>query len=197
MVSLVLLRHGQTEWSRDGRHTGLSDIPLTAAGQDQARALRPVVAAFEFGLVLSSPLTRAVETARLAGLAPDTDADLVEWDYGSYEGITTAEIVSRDGPWNMWTDGAPSGEDAAAVGARLERVVERVRPELEQGRDVCLVAHGHSLRVLAALWLTLEPAAGAVLRIDTGTVCTLGYEHDRPVVTGWNVPAVAWAAASI
>ena len=192
MASLVLLRHGQTEWSRDGKHTGRTDIPLTPTGEEQARALRPVVQAFSFGQVLSSPAVRALRTAELAGLDPKPEPDLAEWDYGDYEGITTAQILQRDGSWNMWLDGAPGGEGAAEVGARLDRVLDRLRPTLESGADACVVAHGHSLRVLAARWLGLDPAAGSAFRLDTGTVSTLGSEHDRPVITGWNVPARAW-----
>ncbi|RZS87479.1 putative phosphoglycerate mutase [Motilibacter rhizosphaerae] len=192
MATLVLLRHGQTEWSRDGRHTSRTDLPLTPVGEDQARALAPAVRSFAFGLVLASPRQRAVATARLAGLDPQLDDDLVEWDYGRYEGVTTDEIVERDGPWNMWQDGAPGGEDAAAVGARVDRALARVRPVLDEGHDACVVAHGHVLRVLAARYLALPPSEGAHLRLDTGTVCTLGTEHGRPVLTGWNVPACAW-----
>ena len=193
--TLLLLRHGQTEWSRDGRHTGSTDIPLTALGEEQARALAPAVAAYDFGLVLSSPRQRAMRTAQLAGLEAEAEPDLVEWDYGRYEGITTPQIVAQDGPWNMWLQGAPGGEDAAAVGARIDRVLTRARAVLEDGRDVCLVAHGHSLRVVAARWLGLDPSAGSHFRLDTGTVCLLSTEHGRPVVTGWNVPAAAYATA--
>ncbi|RKS68562.1 putative phosphoglycerate mutase [Motilibacter peucedani] len=193
MPTLVLLRHGETEWSRDGRHTGRTDVPLTGRGEQQARSLRPAVAAFDFGLVLASPLARAVTTAELAGLQPETDADLVEWDYGDYEGITTPQILERVGSWDMWHDGAPGGESAAAVGARTDRVLDRVRPALDAGQDACLVAHGHLLRVLTARWLELEPAAGSGFVLDTGTVATLGREHGRPAVTAWNVPARAWA----
>ena len=193
MASLVLLRHGQTEWSRDGRHTGNTDIPLTPLGEEQARALAPAVQYFSFGLVLSSPRERARRTAELAGLRPELEPDLTEWDYGDYEGITTPEIIERAGSWNMWVAGAPGGEDAQQVGARVDRVLTRARPVLEQGEDVCLVAHGHSLRVVAARWLGLDAAGGSALRLDTGTVSTLGLEHSRPVVTGWNIPARAWA----
>lgn len=196
MASLVLLRHGQTEWSRDGRHTSRTDVPLTPVGEEQAAALVPAVAAFEFALVLSSPRQRATRTAELAGLQPELEDDLVEWDYGDYEGITTPEILERAGRWNMWQEPPPGGESSAEVGARIDRVLARARPVLERDQDVCLVAHGHSLRVVAARWLDLGPEHGAAFRIDTGTVCTLGEEHGRPVVLGWNVPAAAWATGA-
>ena len=193
MATLVLLRHGQTEWSRDGRHTSRTDVPLTDVGRDQARALRPAAQAFRFGLVLTSPRQRAAETARLAGLDATPDENLVEWDYGEYEGETTPEInAGLDEPWNMWLEGAPGGEAAAEVGRRIDQVLERVAPVLAAGEDVCLVAHGHSLRVVTARWLDLEPSDGALFKLDTGTVCELGLEHARHVVLGWNVPAAAY-----
>lgn len=194
MATLVLLRHGETEWSRDGRHTGRTDVPLTDKGREQAQALRPAAKAFSFGLVLTSPRQRSSETARLAGLEATPDDDLVEWDYGAYEGTTTEEInARRDEPWNMWVEGAPGGENPEEVGRRIDRVLERVAPLLAAGEDVCLVAHGHSLRVVTARWLDLEPSAGALFKLDTGTVCELGFEHGRHVVLGWNVPATAYA----
>ena len=167
-------------------------MPLTPEGEQQARALAPAVQAHAFGLVLCSPSARATRTAELAGLSPEPEPDLVEWDYGDYEGITTAEIVQRTGRWDMWHEPPPGGESAAQVGARIDRVLERARRVLDDDQDVCLVAHGHSLRVVAARWLGLGPEHGAGFKLDTGTVCTLGEEHDRPVVLAWNVPARAW-----
>jgi len=194
MATLVLLRHGQTEWSRDGRHTGQTNVPLTDVGRDQARALHPAMSRFHFGLVLVSPRSRAVETASLAGIGdPTVDEDLVEWDYGEYEGITTPQIRESLGrPWNMWQEGAPGGERASDVGRRIDRVLARVEPVLASGRDVCLVAHGHSLRVVTARWLGLDPAAGAHFVLDTGTVSELGLEHERHAVLGWNIPACGY-----
>ncbi|RKS08210.1 putative phosphoglycerate mutase [Nocardiopsis sp. Huas11] len=194
MGELVLIRHGQTEWSRQRRHTGRTDLPLTEEGERQAEALRPLLAQRELGLVVTSPLVRAVRTAELAGL-DDTavDPDLAEWDYGGYEGITTAEI-QRDRPgWNLWRDGVPPGdadhpgELVEQVGERADRVLALVTAELDAGGpDVVLVAHGHVLRVLTARWLGLPSADGVLFRLDTATLSTLGREHDRPVVTSWN-----------
>ena len=151
MAELVLVRHGQTEWSRDGRHTGRSDIPLTADGEADARALggrlhRP------FGLVLTSPLARAARTAELAGLTPEVDDDLLEWDYGPEEGRTTEQARGTRPGWTVWDD-TGLGESLEELAARSRRVLDRVRPVLESGQDACLVGHGHALRVLAACWL--------------------------------------------
>ncbi|WP_150252313.1 histidine phosphatase family protein [Nocardiopsis deserti] len=197
MGDMVLIRHGQTEWSRTRRHTGLTDIPLTEEGERQARALRPLLAARDVGRVVTSPLRRAARTAELAGLrVSETDSDLTEWDYGGYEGITTADIqVGRPG-WYLWHDGivpggpGHPGESVEEVGERVDRVLERLAPLLDDGggADVVLVAHSHVLRVLTARWLGLPPAAGALFRLETATVSTLGREHDRPVLTSWNVP---------
>ncbi|WP_304455363.1 histidine phosphatase family protein [Nocardiopsis sp. YSL2] len=194
MGELVLIRHGQTEWSRQRRHTGRTDLPLTAQGEEEAEALRPLLAEREVGLVVTSPLARAVRTAELAGLDdPAVDPDLVEWDYGGYEGITTAEI-QRDRPgWNLWRDGVPPGdadhpgELVEQVGERADRVLALVTAELDAGGpDVVLVAHGHVLRVLTARWLGLPSSEGVLFRLDTATLSTLGREHDRPVITSWN-----------
>ncbi len=192
MGELVLVRHGQTEWSKARRHTGRTDLPLTEEGERQARALRPLLAEREFELVLTSPLRRARHTAQLAGLDAVVDQpDLVEWDYGAYEGITTAEIRRERPDWNLWTDGVPPGppehpgENPDQVGARADRVLADLGPAHERG-DVLLVAHGHVLRVLTARWLGLAASGGAMFRLDTGSLSTLGVEHDRPVVTSWN-----------
>jgi broad specificity phosphatase PhoE len=211
MGELILLRHGQTEWSAAGKHTGRTDIPLTTAGEASASALRELLAlrvadGSPIVAVLTSPASRAVRTAALAGLGgpdgkgsvsgvePETDADLWEWDYGGYEGLTTSQIqVERPG-WYLWRDGvipgdaAHPGETVEQVGARVDRVLARVRPLLPAG-DVALVAHGHVLRVLVARYLGLNSVDGRLFRLDTGTVSTLGAEHDEPVVVTWNVPS--------
>jgi broad specificity phosphatase PhoE len=190
MGELVVVRHGQTEWSRTGQHTGTTDLPLLPEGEEQARSLRAAMAAREFVEVRVSPLQRARRTAELAGL-PTThlDRDLVELDYGGYEGRTTAEIGEELGrEWSIWRDGTADaeqpGESLADVGVRVDRVLERVRERLDDG-DVALVAHGHVLRVLSARWLGLEPEAGALLALPAGRYGVLGYEHARPVLVGW------------
>lgn len=192
MGELVLVRHGQTEWSRERRHTGLTDLPLTEEGERQARALRPILAERRFELVLASPLRRAGHTAELAGIGGAVaHPDLVEWDYGAYEGITTTEIHHGRPGWNLWTDGVPPGppehpgEGPDQVGARADRVLEYLEPARERG-DVALVAHSHLLRVLTARWLGLPASGGALFRLDTGSASTLGLEHDRHVMTSWN-----------
>jgi broad specificity phosphatase PhoE len=201
MGELILLRHGETEWSRDGKHTGRTDVPLTARGVADAEALAPMVRRLIAGerlvAVLASPAQRAQRTAELAGLTvTKTDPDLWEWDYGGYEGITTAEI-QRDRPgWSLWRDGVipgdadHPGETVEEVGARVDRVLKRAEPLLADG-DVALVAHGHVLRVLTACWLGLPPTYGRLFQLDTGTVSTLGTEHDDPVIASWNVPPTA------
>ena len=198
MGELILLRHGETEWSRTGRHTGRTDVPLTPQGVADAAALAPMVrqrvAGDRLVAVFASPAQRAQRTAELAGLTVTrTDPDLWEWDYGGYEGITTA-VIHRDRPgWSLWRDGVipgdagHPGETVEEVGARADRVLKRAAPLLEEG-DVALVAHGHVLRVLTARWLGLPPADGRLFRLDTGTVSTLGTEHDDPVILSWNVP---------
>jgi len=189
-VEIVLARHGETEWSRDGRHTGRTDIPLTDEGRRQAELLRGALAEWSFSKVLSSPLERARETCRLGGLdaRAETTDDLLEWDYGDYEGITTAQIRERRPDWNLWRDGCPNGEDAASVGARVDRVIAAV-----EGADgaVALFAHGHVLRVLAARWLGLGPESGALLALGTGTLSVLGYERETRVVRRWNAPVAS------
>ena len=194
MGELILLRHGETEWSRAGRHTGVTDVPLTAAGEAAAAGLAPVLARRDIRAAFTSPLQRAARTAALAGLAgAQQDPDLREWDYGGYEGVTTPQIrVQRPG-WYLWRDGVipgdadHPGETAEQVGARADAVLRRVTPLLAGG-DVALVGHGHMLRVLTARWLRLGPSEGRLFRLGTGTVCTLGTEHDEPVITSWNVP---------
>jgi len=186
-MEIVLVRHGETEWSRDGRHTGRTDLPLTENGRRQAELLRGALAEWGFAQVLSSPLQRALETCRLAGLrdSAQTTDDLREWDYGEYEGITTAQIRESRPDWYLWRDGCPGGEQAADVGRRVDRVIA----SLGEG-DVALFAHGHVLRVLAARWIGLEPEAGALLALGTGTLSVLGYERETRVVTRWNSPVL-------
>ncbi|WP_347059805.1 histidine phosphatase family protein [Blastococcus sp. HT6-30] len=190
MGEIVVLRHGQTEWSRTGQHTGTTDLPLLPEGEEQARGLRAVLAGRQFVEVRVSPLVRARRTAELAGLpATDVDPDLVEIDYGGYEGRTTAEISEELGrEWSIWRDGtataAMPGEALDDVGRRVDRVLDRARARLGEG-DVALVAHGHVLRVLTARWLGLAPEAGALFALPAGRYGVLGHEHGRPVLTGW------------
>jgi probable phosphoglycerate mutase len=186
---ILLLRHGETEWSRDGKHTSTTDVALTEAGLAEAMALRHVAARWTLALVVVSPMARARDTARLAGLDDqrvEVSGDLREWDYGEYEGRTTADIRATRPGWSVWTDGAPGGESPADVAARTDRVIARCRAA---DGDVCLVAHAHVLRVLAARWIGLDASDGARLRLDTGTWSVLGYEREAPVVLRWNVPA--------
>ncbi|MGW2859702.1 histidine phosphatase family protein [Streptomyces sp. NPDC001205] len=194
MGELILVRHGETEWSLSGQHTSYTDLPLTAHGEEQARAVAPLLADRPVGPVLVSPVQRAVRTAELAGFKnARVTPDLHEWDYGGYEGITTAEI-HRDRPdWNLWTDGvAPGpadhpGESPAEVGERADRVLAEVATALRAGdEDVVLIAHSHFLRVLTARYLGLPASGGALFVLDTGAVSRLGREHDRPVITAWN-----------
>ncbi len=182
----VLLRHGATEWSLSGQHTGLTDIPLLEQGREQAKAAGELLKGLSFAQVLASPLQRALETATLAGFSPELNPDLVEWDYGAYEGRTSADIGQENPGWTLWTDGVPDGERAAEVGRRADRVIERVRQV--QG-DTLLVAHGHMLRVLTARWLGLPPAAGRLFALDPGALCVLCWEHELPVIRGWNLGA--------
>ena len=188
MTEIVLVRHGETQWSASGRHTGRTDVALTAQGERQAKAVVPVIEGRDFALVLSSPLQRASRTAEIAGF-PDAelDPDLQEWDYGAYEGLTTAEIRERRPGWFLWRDGVPGGETLHDVGDRADRVIARIRRSLEDG-DVAVFAHGHLLRVLGARWVGLDPSCGAHLALDTATVSVLGFEHAEPVIRRWNQP---------
>jgi probable phosphoglycerate mutase len=181
---LWLVRHGETEWSRSGKHTSTTDLPLTDAGRRVAEGLRARLEAESFALVLTSPRERARETARLCGYADaEIDDDLVEWDYGDLEGLTTEQIRQTEPGWTIWDGRVPGGEDAAQVAERLDRVIERCRTA--SGR-VLLFGHGHSLRALAARWLGLPVADGRHLRLDTATISVLGWERDTPVVLRWN-----------
>jgi len=182
-MRLVLIRHGETEWSASGKHTSVTDVPLTGAGRIDAERLGTRLAGRSFALVLASPRGRSRETAALAGLEPEIDEDLVEFDYGDYEGRTTPEIRAERPGWTVWTDGAPGGETADQVGERADRVIERA---LEADGDVALVAHGHLLRVLGARWIGLAARGGGHLGLDTGAVCELGNERERRVIWLWN-----------
>jgi broad specificity phosphatase PhoE len=187
MRELWLIRHGETEWSRSGAHTGRTDIPLTAAGRNNAAAAGRYLAAHPFALVLVSPLQRARETCRLAGYENALiDPDLSEWDYGDYEGRTTSQIQAERPQWSLWSDGVPNGETAAEVAARAGRVIARALA-VEGNADVALFAHGHILRVLATRWLGLPPEDGRLFALGTGAVSTLGYERETPVITRWNL----------
>jgi broad specificity phosphatase PhoE len=182
-MDVWLLRHAETEWSRDGRHTGRTDVPLTDVGREAARALRARTSGHRFALVLASPLSRALQTAELAGLTPQLRDDLVEFDYGAYEGITTDEIREQRPGWNLWRDGSAGGESADDVGRRVDRVIAEA---LAASGDVALVAHGHVLRVLAARWLEQPAAFAARLLLDTGAISILGFERETRVMRSWN-----------
>lgn len=191
-MEVVLLRHGETEWSRAGRHTGRTDVPLTARGEQEARALAPIVGARSFALVLVSPAQRARRTAELAGVTSyEVRPDLWEWDYGGYEGATAADIRRSRPGWYLWRDGvipgdrAHPGETVEQVGERADKIITSIR---QVEGDALIVAHGHLLRVLAARWLGLPPAHGRYLRLNTGTYSVLGDEHGEPVVLHWNAP---------
>ena len=193
MGELILIRHGETEWSRSGKHTGRTDVPLTKAGREAAEALCPALAGRHIAAAFVSPASRARQTAELAGLTvAKVDDDLLEWDYGGYEGLTTTQIRKQRHSWYLWRDGvipgdaAHPGETIGQVGARADAVLGRTRPLLHHG-DVALVAHGHLLRVLTARWLTLPPDDGRLFRLDTGTFCVLGTEHGHRVMVTWNV----------
>ena len=194
MGDLILLRHGETEWSKSGQHTGRTDIPLTANGEAAAKALAPVLARRHIVAVFTSPAQRAAMTAALADLVgTQQDPDLWEWDYGGYEGLTTQQIQEKHPGWNLWRDGvipgdaAHPGETAAEVGQRVDRVLARAKALLADG-DVVLVAHGHVLRVLTARYLLLDPSYGRLFRLDTGTISTLSTERRDPIISSWNVP---------
>lgn len=181
---IVLARHGQTEWSLSGQHTSRTDIALTARGEEAARALGARLAGRAFALVLASPRARAFETARLAGFHPEIEPDLVEIDYGAYEGRTTPEIREQRPGWSLWTDGTPDGETLAAAAARADRVIERA---LAADGDVAVFAHGHILRILAARWIGLPPAGGGSFGLDTAALCELGFERENRVISRWNL----------
>jgi probable phosphoglycerate mutase len=185
MRELWLIRHGETEWSRSGQHTGRTDIPLTAQGERQAALLGRRLAGRKFARVLTSPLRRARETCRVAGyggVAQD-DPDLMEWDYGAYEGRTTAQIREEVPGWIIWRGGVRGGESADQVGARCDRVIAR---SVDIDGDVALFAHGHVLRIMAARWLGLQAVGGRYLALDTACLSVLGHEHEQRVIRWWN-----------
>ena len=185
---IVVVRHGETEWSVAGKHTGRTDLPLTEAGRERAATLRAFFEGRSFAAVMSSPLRRALETCTLAGFGDRVvvDDDLREWDYGEYEGLTSAEIRQSNPDWSLWRDGCPGGESPAQMGARTDRALDALRAAAEDGGDAIAFAHGHVLRVLSSRWIAMEPAFGARIALSTGAVSELGYEHDRTVLTLWN-----------
>ena len=184
---IYLVRHGETAWSLTGQHTGLTDLPLTERGERNARRLGERLAGLVFAKVFTSPLQRAARTCELAGFGPaaEPDRDLVEWNYGKYEGLRTSEIQAEHPGWQLFRDGCPGGETPDQVGARADRAVGRARAVMG---DVLIFSSGHILRVLAARWLGLEPAAGRFFILNTASVSVLGYEHDlsQPVIRLWN-----------
>jgi broad specificity phosphatase PhoE len=186
-MEVVLVRHGETEWSRDHRHTGRTDVPLTAEGRRQAERLRDALAEWNFTRVLSSPLSRALDTCRLAGYGDRAELSdaLLEWDYGEYDGETTNRIRESRPGWNLWRDGCPGGESVAEVSARVDPLVSELK---DSDGDVLLFAHGHVLRVLAARWVELAPEAGARLWLATATISVLGFERETAVFKRWNAP---------
>jgi probable phosphoglycerate mutase len=184
---IYLARHGETAWSITGQHTGLTDLPLTERGEQNARRLGERLVALTFAKVFTSPLQRAARTCELAGFgaAAEIDPDLVEWNYGDYEGVRTAEIHAKRPDWQLFRDGCPNGESPERIGARADRVVSRVRAI---NGDVLIFSSGHFLRVLTARWLGVEPAAGRFFMLSTASVSVLGYEHSlsQPVIRLWN-----------
>ncbi len=184
-VEIWLIRHGETEWSLSGKHTSRTDVPLTEHGRERAAAMRGYLKEREFSLVLTSPRLRALETCRIAGYGERAvvDADLSEWDYGSYEGRTTAEIRAEEPGWSVWKNELPGGETLQQVGARAEKVIDRA---VAEGGRVALFSHAHFLRILAAVWMGLPPDAGRLLALGTGSVSTLGFERETRVLQTWN-----------
>ena len=187
---VVLVRHGETLWSRNGKHTGRTDIPLTDEGRRQSERVGEMLRGRRFALVLASPLQRAAETCRLAGLGEVAvfREELMEWDYGAYEGRTTPEIRAEVPGWSLWRDGVPEGETAADVGRRVDRVIADVRAV---DGDVAVFAHGHLLLVLAVRWLGLPPTEGRLFALDPATISILGNERETPVIRRWNEPPPA------
>jgi probable phosphoglycerate mutase len=184
---VYLIRHGETEWSLNGRHTGVTDIPLTENGRRVARQWRPYSSTKTFALVLTSPLRRAQETCELAGLGEraEVDRDLTEWDYGAYEGLTPQQIRAKEPKWMIFTDGCPLGESPERVGARVDRAIARLRAA---PGNAAVFAHGHVLRVLAARWLGLPAAGGSHFLLGTATLCVLSSYHGVPAIKRWNAP---------
>ena len=186
-MKVLAIRHGETEWSLNGRHTGTTDIPLTDKGRHLAERMRPKLSKLAIALVLVSPMQRARQTCELAGLGDKAviDSDLREWNYGVYEGLTPRQIRESSPHWLIFRDGCPGGETPEQVGARVDRVIARTRA---LDRDILLFAHGHVLRVLAARWIGLPPEGGQHFLLDTGTLCVLSYYRDVPAIRIWNGP---------
>jgi broad specificity phosphatase PhoE len=186
---VYLARHGETAWTITGQHTGRTDLPLTERGADMARRLGERLTGATFAKVFTSPLRRSVQTCQLAGFGAvaELDPDLLEWDYGEYEGLTSAQIRERRPDWNLWRDGCPGGESPADVGERADRVIAR----LGERTHAALFSHGHMLRVLGARWIALEPAGGAHLGLSPGAICDLGHERATPILATWNQPPPA------
>ena len=184
-MQIVLVRHGETEWSRSGQHTSRTDLPLVEEGRKRAVALGPLLAKWEFSLVLTSPLRRARETCELAGYGDRAEVceDLRERDYGEYEGLTTPQIWERDPGWSLWTHGCPGGEQPARVSARADEVLKRMS---SAGGDAVAFAHGHILRVVTARWLQMEVAAGSRFALGTGSLSVLGFERETQVLQLWS-----------
>jgi broad specificity phosphatase PhoE len=184
-LQLWLMRHGETEWSLSGAHTSRTDIPLTARGKERAEKIRDYLAHRKFSLVLTSPLARARETCRIAGYGDvaQVDDNLREWDYGIYEGRTTAEIRKEQPDWSIWDAPPPEGEPVEHVAARTQLIIDRAS---KAGGEVALFAHAHVLRILTATWLGLAPRAGSLFALGTGSVSTLGYERETRVISTWN-----------
>ena len=194
MTEVVLVRHGETEWTRTRQHTGRTDLPLTEEGRKQAQVVGEALGGRAFGLVLTSPLRRARETCELAGfgdVARPRD-ELAEWDYGEYEGRKTVDIRAERPDWSLWRDGVPGGESPADVGRRADRALEEIRTA---GVDTLVFGHGHQLRVLAARWLGLEPADGRLFVLGTATISVLGYERETAALLRWNEPLEAAASS--
>jgi broad specificity phosphatase PhoE len=190
---VVLVRHAETEWTLNGRHTGRTGVHLTEHGRAAAAGLAPLLAKREFAAVLVSPSVRARETCELAGLAgfEELREDLLEWDYGEYEGLTSPEIDARCPGWNLWRDGCPGGEDASAVATRADRVIAEASAA---GGDVAVFSHGHTLRVLGARWISLEASGGSKLGLAPGALCLLSHEHGTPILASWNEPVLRAAS---
>jgi probable phosphoglycerate mutase len=188
VAEIVLVRHGETEWSAGGRHTSRTDLPLTEAGRRQAVGLAASLSEWSFGLVLCSPLRRARETCELAGLGDraEISAELREWDYGDYEGLTTLEIRAQRPDWDLWRDGCPGGETPDQIGARADRALARLRA-VDAG-DAVAFAHGHILRVIGARWIDQPAAGGARLILSAGAVSVLGHERETEAISRWNQP---------
>jgi broad specificity phosphatase PhoE len=183
----VVVRHGETQWSRESRHTGRTDVPLTDRGRGEARQLREALAVHEYVAVYASPMQRALETAQLAGFGADliVDDDLHEWDYGEYEGLTSEQIREKRPGWVLWRDGCVGGETIEQVARRADRVIERFRAA---GGDVLAFAHGHILRILAARWIEMPASAGQRFVLSPASPSTLGYEHEWTALRAWNAP---------